>query len=331
VHAFTLYALAALLVSLLALSFAVRLLRAGRRGGAGRLFRLLGGALAALLALPPLAASAALFWYSHRALPAPEERALFSGVRYRREVRVQPRPLVLHLVTVTLGPEVRFVVTPGRPGSRQLRARTTSEFLRAFGAQLAINGQIFYPWRSGLCDYYPHPGDPVNVVGLAASAGVIYARPTAKHPTLFLDRDGRAQLGALPARVHHAISGTRWLVSGGRVADDLSRPQDLGLQPRTAVALDRARAQLLLLVVDGRQPRYSEGVSLPELARLLRGYGAHDAINLDGGGSSALVAEGPGGEPVLLSSPIDRRLPGHERAVANHLGVRAPRLRSPAR
>lgn len=74
-------------------------------------------------------------------------------------------------------------------------------------------------------------------------------------------------------------------------------------------------------VVDGRQPNYSEGVTLEELALLLREYGAHDAMNLDGGGSTTLVMEGDNGQPVLLNSPIDSRIPGRERAVANHLGI----------
>lgn len=44
-------------------------------------------------------------------------------------------------------------------------------------------------------------------------------------------------------------------------------------------------------------------------------------MNLDGGGSTTLVMEGDNGQPVLLNSPIDSRIPGRERAVANHLGI----------
>ena len=47
-----------------------------------------------------------------------------------------------------------------------------------------------------------------------------------------------------------------------------------------------------------------------------------DAIELDGGGSATLVTEGEDGQPEVLSSPIHQRIPGRERPVANHLGVR---------
>jgi exopolysaccharide biosynthesis protein len=56
------------------------------------------------------------------------------------------------------------------------------------------------------------------------------------------------------------------------------------------------------VVVDGRQPNYSEGVSLVELAEILRHHGAYTALNLDGGGSSALVVAGPHGNPQVLNA-----------------------------
>ena len=47
--------------------------------------------------------------------------------------------------------------------------------------------------------------------------------------------------------------------------------------------------KLLLLTVDGRQPGVSAGMSLNMLADLLLEFGAVEAINLDGGGSTAMV------------------------------------------
>ena len=79
-------------------------------------------------------------------------------------------------------------------------------------------------------------------------------------------------------------------------------------------------------VADGRQPNYSEGVTLGELADIIRQHGGHTALNLDGGGSSTIVVEGPDGHPRVLNSPIHGRVPpGVERPVANHLGVFATR------
>ena len=62
------------------------------------------------------------------------------------------------------------------------------------------------------------------------------------------------------------------------------------LQPRTAIGVT-AEGDVLLLVVDGRQT-LSQGVSLTQLASIMASLGAVHAINLDGGGSSTMVADG---------------------------------------
>ena len=62
------------------------------------------------------------------------------------------------------------------------------------------------------------------------------------------------------------------------------------IHPRTAAGY-RNSGELVLLVVDGRQVD-SRGVFLKELAILIRDLGCVEAINLDGGGSSAMVVDG---------------------------------------
>jgi exopolysaccharide biosynthesis protein len=58
--------------------------------------------------------------------------------------------------------------------------------------------------------------------------------------------------------------------------------------PRTAIGW-RADGTLVLVVVDGRQPRISVGMTINELAHLMLDLGCVEAINLDGGGSSTMV------------------------------------------
>lgn len=70
--------------------------------------------------------------------------------------------------------------------------------------------------------------------------------------------------------------------------------------------------KLLLMLVDGRQ-RESRGAGLEELAALMVGVGAEEALNLDGGGSSSLVVNGK-----LLNNPTGR---GREREVMTAVGV----------
>lgn len=90
--------------------------------------------------------------------------------------------------------------------------------------------------------------------------------------------------------------------------------------PRTAVGIAGNGTRLLLTVVDGRQKPWSDGMTLKELGELMLALGARDAINLDGGGSSALVYADPaqGGRLVVANRPSD---PTGERPVANALAI----------
>lgn len=71
-------------------------------------------------------------------------------------------------------------------------------------------------------------------------------------------------------------------------AESISRVFFLSRHPRSAVGV-RDDGTLLFVTIDGRQPQRSVGMSLPELTDLLIELGAVSAINLDGGGSSAMV------------------------------------------
>ena len=256
-----------------------------------------------------------------RPLPVPAKERLFNGVTYSRLVRWSPRPLMIHLITVDMkAGGMRVLVTPPdeKDSERPLHARTTSEFLQDFGVQVAINGDGFSPWWSNtLMDYYPHEGDPVAPRGTAASAGKLYWTSHEAVPTLYVTYRNQFSFDA-PARPYNAISGETLLITGGNLIPDLDNAV---LQPRSAVGYSKNGRYLYLVVVDGRQPFYSDGMTVKELAELMQSIGAQYAMNLDGGGSSTLVVQGANGQPRVLNSPIDQRIPGRERPVANHLGI----------
>lgn len=269
-------------------------------------------------------------WYFNRPLPQPVETYdLFAGITYRREIRRQSRQMIVHVVTVDLNaPGIGFLVTPPDDIDGFIyRARTTSQFLDEFGAQLAINGDFYDPWRDyGPLDYYPHVGDGINIRGFAASQGDIisegYAPPT-DYGTVYISTDNRLTFDTPDGDIHHAISGIRLLRDGEYAASWGSANYLEKAHPRTALGLDVSGTQLIIVVVDGRQPNYSEGATMQELADLLLANGAHNALNLDGGGSTTLMIEGDDGQPVQLGSAIHTRIPARERPVANHLGIYA--------
>src|SRR5690606_37930806 len=135
--------------------------------------------------------------------------------------------------------------------------------------------------------------------------------------TVWFGRDGRAAIGAPPGPRWDAITGRYRLLVAGRVV----APAGDELAPRVALGLGEDGQRPWLVGRDGRQPGFAEGVTLRELAEIMRAQGAEHAVELDGGGSASMVIAPAGAAPILVNTPIHTRLPGRERPVATHIGV----------
>lgn len=90
---------------------------------------------------------------------------------------------------------------------------------------------------------------------------------------------------------------------------------------RTALGI-KDDGTMLLLVADGRFKRQAEGLTLPELQRIMRWLGCTDAINLDGGGSTTMYVHDKPHDGVV-NYPSDNRMFDHEgqRPVSNAILV----------
>jgi len=122
------------------------------------------------------------------------------------------------------------------------------------------------------------------------------------------------QLLPLEKPVREAIGGLPRIVRDGHVSvEEGVGSFATARHPRTAVGFSRDSTQLYLVTVDGRQPNYSVGMSLYELAEFLIDFGAYQAINLDGGGSTTMVVR-----DSVVNRPSDAT---GERPVANALLV----------
>ena len=106
-------------------------------------------------------------------------------------------------------------------------------------------------------------------------------------------------------QVQHAIGGRLRLLKNGKINETIAEMHhaekrhtpgkrasvlNLSHEPRTALGYNADK--LFLVVADGRQPKYSTGLTLYELASILIELGATEAINLDGGSSSTFVVDG---------------------------------------
>jgi hypothetical protein len=113
------------------------------------------------------------------------------------------------------------------------------------------------------------------------------------------------------------VGGVGQLIKSGKI--DITWREEKASQafvemrhPRTAVAKLKD-GKFLMVTVDGRQPGYSVGMSLPELAEMLLEFGAVDAMNLDGGGSTTMFLK-----DKVVNKPSDKT---GERAVSDAIVV----------
>ncbi len=145
------------------------------------------------------------------------------------------------------------------------------------------------------------PAGGVDITWVTTLDHTVYAwpEPPAHRPGFPADSlDYRAATEWL---VKNALSAGPALLKDGNINITADEEVFFGssipdVHPRSAAGRT-ADGALILMVVDGRQ-EISRGVYLEELAMLMQGVGAVDALNLDGGGSSALVVDG-----ALLNRP----------------------------
>lgn len=142
-----------------------------------------------------------------------------------------------------------------------------------------MNGDFF----SISSDYHPR--------GLTIKNGIVM-REVTTYPFFGITKDGEPLCGSGSMGVERkndlaeAVGASHVLLVDGYV-NDVGYGTDFGYtrHPRTAAGYD-GEGRIFLLVVDGRQPSFSNGASLSDLAQIFLELGATNAVNLDGGGSS---------------------------------------------
>jgi len=252
-----------------------------------------------------------------------ETREVDAGVVYERVLlqRVTNEPVRAHILSVTgIGGQYQFGVL----GSFGVLF-PPSEFAKHSGAVAVINGGFFsvHPNRAlGLVAahnrvlYPPHAGNQERgAVGFSPTDILI--------DWISLDdiQNNRFQTSKAEwNQCYAALGAGPILIKKGRSRLDTSLEGFNKTQtaPRTAIAKTKD-GRVLLVVIDGRQPDWSAGVTLEELTELFLARGVDDALNLDGGGSSVMVVQNQ-----VLSRPSDMALPGFpgkERAVPNVISL----------
>ena len=148
--------------------------------------------------------------------------------------------------------------------------------------------------------------------------GYVISGPKAKLEPFFNAKKITLDIEMIPEwkNIDHIISGGPYLVKDGSVYIDVSAQKlsaITGKNPRTAIGYT-AYNEFIMVTVDGRE-QSSVGMTLGELARMMKEFGCINAMNLDGGGSSVMYVNGrivnspaqKGGIPISNALTITER------------------------
>ena len=220
--------------------------------------------------------------------------------------------------------KTRCVHTPGE------YAGPTSATAIGQGAEMAINGGYFNMKELVPCVYFRIGKE---VFSLTDSSEVFRVNGVVG----FKDKRGRRiqiksclpdQYQEVTGKWHSVMATGPMLMSGYEIlVPEFAKTDENGKgidsfndrrHPRTAMGYDRY-GNICLIVIDGRHKSQGDGASIYETALICSFLGLTDAINLDGGGSSAIWSI----ETGVLNHPSDNKTFDHEgeRVVPNIIGV----------
>lgn len=190
----------------------------------------------------------------------------------------------------------------------------TSKFSKRFNVDIAVNGE------AGTT-----PGETAPLgqwIGTYVVDGkVILNKDNRNRPFIYFDKNMNGYyshedevIKSFPEKIYNAIWGRFDLIRDGQLAIS---PRD-GTQgnpyPRTIVGIDKSGRKAFLMIVDGRKPTHSLGMTMKECGEYLLKVGCYQAMACDQGGSSVMYSK----ELGIFTRPAD----GGERKTYSHLGFR---------
>jgi exopolysaccharide biosynthesis protein len=284
----------------------------------------------------------------------------YVGITAITQTETSPRNLTMHIIKVDLtAPGIGVKLTPstigtgtGVPVQRETVRQTTLDYLNQEHAQVAVNSHFFLP--------FPTSETTANLVGLAVSNGNIYSpfeAPTQSYaivtnsPAINIDpnnfagfvhadtsyTDGKHILENVT--LWNAFAGSAQIITNGVVTvpeyKDATHPNALlttngtytnsnswynVLNPRTIAGLSQDNKTLFIFTVD--KAGGSLGMKGTEVANfLISNYGVYNAMNLDGGGSTTLVMQGPATHIGTVLNVSSNDANGNPRSEGSNIAI----------
>lgn len=211
---------------------------------------------------------------------------------------------IINIIEIDLKQNQKKLGIKALPKSREL----TSSLAKQVKAFVAINGGFFDMKNGGAVDYIKVENKVINITNSPsdrANAFLAFDKKATKitsDSTIISSYPNIMQAGPILL-----IQNSRAQLSKNAFNDNR--------HPRTAIGLKGNK--LILITVDGRRSQ-SQGMNLHELAHIMKWYGCQDAMNLDGGGSTAMYIHN---QPYngIVNYPSDNNKFDHEgeRKVSN--------------
>lgn len=224
-----------------------------------------------------------------------EEEVIFSNTdEYGNKILVNDIEQGIKIVEVksnTYTGKLVFIDDPsrvyvGHTENKGVKGKLILDYLKDEECIVGINA-------NGFSDPDGH-GTGGDIIGYSISKGDVWGSGDfSYYTTVGFDIENRLVVGQLndykKYNLRDAIQYMPALIVDGEILTKCTA--GWGMQPRTIVA-QRSDGVVIFLVVDGRKPGYSIGITMQEAAELLLSYGAVTAGACDGGSSSVLAYNG---------------------------------------
>lgn len=247
-----------------------------------------------------------------QAYPVTGWSPIYAGIEYATGTATSPRLMRAFALRVDLtNPLVGVYASHDNGGNPyEVALQTTPAFLSDHGMKAAVNS----------CYFNASLSPNTNIEGLLVSNGTVVSTWQAARDAEI--RFTSAKVASIvnnggTSGVYTGCAGDAYHLINGSPGGDNG-----AAEPRTSAGLSQDGRYVILVCVDGRQSGWSDGATIYDMSLWQQSFGAYNAMNFDGGGSTTMSIAGMG-------SYVNRPCYGYARSVGASLGASSSNIINP--